>query len=193
MLKIFIAVGLLLLSAAFVGCDSSSSSDSSLQAGLLQRADLPAGTVARKSLDPNTPCSPLPLLRAGAGEVRRTPSFKSGHLYVQESVAYFPDEPSARRTYAALSSRKRAECIASNARFVGRLLEAHLIHGQFGDRERHLILKLKKNHRRIEIRSSSLQQGRAVAVLLLVANPAPLARSEVRRVLTLAAERMKSG
>ena len=192
MWRFFLTVGALLLSLQACGdSESPAPRPSAASAAVLQLSDLPPGTLRRKSQGPGTPCSPLPLLSSKATALKRTPSFKNGHLHVQESLGFFNEAKTARKVYLELASKARAECIVNSAQWVGRVLSADLVHRPVGERASVLTMRLEKGGKQVEVLACSILQGRAVATLLLVADPAPFPRVENSRILAIASERIR--
>jgi hypothetical protein len=181
-------VGFLFVSGCGSGDEQPAASAGS---GLLMLGDMPGGTIPQKALDPTAPCNPLPALRARPGVVGRSPSFKFGRYFVQESVGSFSTERSAEDVYASLTSKKRQECIVSSSKFVGTLISASTHRSRLADGHHSISLLIGRSptdNVRFEI--VTLRKARRVAALLIVANPAPLATGVAKRTTEAAVRRL---
>jgi hypothetical protein len=73
--------------------------------------DLPNGATIKGRL-PAEPCGPLPILKKAGAQTAKSKLFDFSGEKMTEVVGIFPKEEPAKAAYAALSSRKRFECIA---------------------------------------------------------------------------------
>lgn len=179
------------LAVAAAGCGGSRSSDST-PSGLLTLGDIPLHAVAGKTLGSENPCSPVPILHRANGIVRRTPSFKFGRYYAQETVAVFPNMSSEEGQFAALVSKQRQRCMWANSSFIGRptSLTTHAV--LLGDQAKAFFLRIERRPSQgsVEFEIFSVREGRAVATLLLAADPAPLPRNLGEQITGAATHRL---
>jgi hypothetical protein len=104
----------------------------------------------------------------------------------------FPSEESAESQFAALVSKQRQRCIWANSAFIGRPTSLTTHANQVGDQAKAIFLHIERRPSEggVEFEIFSVREGRAVATLLLAANPAPLPRNLGETITGAAARRL---